>query len=76
MQNYLVNHVTQMIITLMVVIGAYVALVVTGYGDAATDLRLPMIALITAIAGASPAPGQIPLADLRSKEVVKAEKKP
>lgn len=59
MYNYLANHITQMIVTLVVVIGAYVALVLTDHGDAAVDLRLPMIALITAIAGASPAPSQI-----------------
>lgn len=54
--NFFSNHIMQMIITLVIVVGAYVALVITGHGDAATDLRLPMVALITAIAGAAPGP--------------------
>jgi hypothetical protein len=73
MGGYLVNHITQMIITLVIVIGAYVALVVTGYGDAAIDLRLPMVALITAIAGASPGPVAIPASDLREKRTKKED---
>lgn len=51
--NLLDNHVFMILAVLAMTLGAYVALTLTGHGDAAVDLRLPIVALITGAAGAA-----------------------
>jgi hypothetical protein len=45
------DHVILLVICLAMVLVAYVLLALTGHGDAGVDLRLPLVALITAAAG-------------------------
>lgn len=45
------DHVVLLVISLAMVLAAYVILALTGHSDAGIDLRLPLVALITAAAG-------------------------
>ena len=50
------NHVFLILLVLTLTLAAYVSLTITDHGEAAVDLRLPIVALITGAAGVARPP--------------------